>query len=805
MATRPDDVLAELQEVRTLLQKANPSDAEARLRSLLGRIDDEVLAESRELVVKTIDEFLPKRRKDLIAAFNQRQSVMLNGSYVPLEGDGAVVAGKGEEFQNRLATRLDDLSDHHIFQWATAYRDVVRWTHAQATESFKDGLHLPDVEAVLRVEYRRHAKEIFEKGHAYISSLGRTEETHIKSINGLQRFLDLLIESYALLLAGVKPHEARVQRALTSVLLASVLEGFSLAVLGAVEGARLLSQYPRLWLHSLGFLKKRDLDFVLNRLPVGELRNGLGQSLVPVIEAIDKIADSSSFAPHGLPRLVESAESPRRLEVKLDLPPSAAGRRYLAVQVYLTPQAGMAKSADQLTQRGQIAAVGPFGVDPTPASGLLRPDEYTIVDTSRLDRNSVQAVQRLYEFLHRQLSGAAGQRTGALFNYNVARDFPLKNPRLQRYFHVHRASVQRLFQGFEGKSGVRLWCSVRRSGKTTACFDLAAATASEVVVRQTCDDTEVYPGAGIFYELFEQALGRGDRIAATFFRDAVQSCAAEEVRGDTRVVFVLDEYETLFNRMRHVIDAEPGKRYTVVQPLINQMAGFARDNLMILIGQRPDAHFIMMDQNQLSPYVEQDAFPLFHHQKGSLRSEFQMLLSMILTENVRFTPAFADAVHAESGGHPYLTANLMVHFLEWLITKRKPRTPVELKEADFHSFAETELAPAALSTRSEYEFFLHAVGEALGGLGRRNAPWLHAVHAVLRQIALDGPTQAIPPDRVDRVLDAMAASGELRLNRNEFLRMAQLANFLSLRDGRVGARIPLLARLCAASLPATGW
>src|SRR5205085_8822935 len=111
-------------------------------------------------------------------------------------------------------------------------------------------------------------------------------------------------------------------------------------------------------------------------------------------------------------------------------------------------------------------------------------------------------------------------------------------------------------------------------------------------------------------------------LPSGFFRDAVRACTDGRLAEETRVVFVLDEYETLFGQMAAAEHRDRELRYTVLQPLLNQMVAFSQENLLVFIGQRPDAHFILMDQNQLSPYVEQDAFPLFANDPGPGSTEF---------------------------------------------------------------------------------------------------------------------------------------------------------------------------------------
>ena len=53
-----------------------------------------------------------------------------------------------------------------------------------------------------------------------------------------------------------------------------------------------------------------------------------------------------------------------------------------------------------------------------------------------------------------------------------------------------------------------------------------------------------------FYERFSDALDAGRRISGTFVRDTIIECANVNTPESQRFVFVLDEYETLFERMR---------------------------------------------------------------------------------------------------------------------------------------------------------------------------------------------------------------------------------------------------------------
>ena len=316
-----------------------------------------------------------------------------------------------------------------------------------------------------------------------------------------------------------------------------------------------------------------------------------------------------------------------------------------------------------------------MGLRPDLLELVRRDDRMAEVIVHYDDSVSPQAVSNgLTETIEKVIYQRRTKRiSGAPINYNCAREFPLRNPVRAKYFHVDRSSVRDLMRAFDRRNGVRLWCSVRRSGKTTACFDLGSTSSGAVIVPQTCDSTEQFPNANLFYDEVCKAVDAGRAIPGDYFHHLVLRCAPNANAETERFVFVVDEYETLFGRLRGALRRDPDIRYTVVQPLLNQMVGFSRDNLLVFMGQQPNAHYILMDQNQLSPYVEQDPFPLFQHNSGTTTGEFSELMRKVLTDAIRFDGSFADATYEETSGHPFLTVNVLVEFVEWLIDDQ-PKT-----------------------------------------------------------------------------------------------------------------------------------
>ncbi|WP_158103505.1 hypothetical protein, partial [Crossiella equi] len=268
---------------------------------------------------------------------------------------------------------------------------------------------------------------------------------------------------------------------------------------------------------------------------------------------------------------------------------------------------------------------------------------------------------------------------------------------------------------------------------------------------------------------------------------------------DSRVVFVLDEYETLFGDLGASMGKQPELRYHVVQPLLNQLAAFSRENLLILLGQQPDAHWIIPDQNQLSPLVIQDEFPLFPHSPSVPGAdEFHQLVQKIMNSQVELDPDFVDEVHAETGGHPYLTVKLLVSFWEWLIAGRRPISCLRPVRAElFHEYTRDRLGLREVAQNRNYDMFHNFATSHLSADGHAGAPWLHSAYAALRELVLASREEFALP--VDDFLQVARRCRVGRLTPESLLRTGCQANFFTLDDNVVRPRIRLLGRIAAAA------
>jgi hypothetical protein len=789
-----DDLLG---QVESLNASVKPTEAEDRLRSLLATMGPAELRVWEPDLRRTIERFLPKRRRALMSLLDKLLEVKPEFTKPP---DSR--ASDMRPIVSGLESELEELSAHHIFQWSTFYRDSLgqfftRFVEASASPGLRS-----EAEAV-RSLLREHTHDTFMKGYFHVTRFDSDQHAIAKSVSGLQRFLDLPIEFYsARLSADLRKVDAIALRNLSSAMLCGIIEGYAGLRFERLSGNQVLSEYVRSWAHVLAFMTAQHVQAVLDVLEVNEFSQSAKLAILPLASALDRLADYATDTDYiPLPALSQLVWPQRRLDVSLRPAPYAP--RPVQVQCYLDPSFVDEPELTEAANRELGAIVAPlrptlrkFVAEDVRVNQIVVP---ILEDVANENATSDRLITVLEQAIYRRHSTRIGSQS---LQYNFAREFPLKNPFLTRYYHVYRKSVRDLLRTFERRNGVRLWCSVRRSGKTTAGIDLGSTTGESNVISQTCDSTDQVAGGSLLYDAICESLARADQLPNGFFQQTVNSCMTSGETPEHRTVLVLDEYETLFGQLSTAVDHDLRLRYTVVQPLLNQMVAFTRDNLIVFLGQQPNAHYILMDQNQLSAYVQQDTFPLFTHDPDGGEEEFSELLQKILSDRVRFDRSFVDRVYIETSGHPYLTANLMVEFVEWLIRTKRPTNALSFTASDVSAFATRMLRRDRISICTEYAFFRDAaIRQALSMQGKRQNPWLYAIYSVIRAIAIQNPESFVcsREEFVDIVarLDIERAG----ITPDYLLTTGEQSNFLSYSEKSVAPRIRLLGRIAAVATP----
>ena len=770
-------------------------EAEEELRALIQRLKDAELRSLEQPLRDLIGRFLPKRQRALRGRLDARLGVA-----PPTEPKQSpqLPTRNLAELRVEWRERLQQLSEFHIFQWATYYRKELGEIFQSAQEMH---VQSPTTTAcrVVREELTRHASEIFQKGYDYQArtSDGGEDDTLAKALSGLQRFLAIPVDFYSRAAFSIQTaSEGRALRAVCSAMLAGILLGYQEVRFGARLGSQLLPQFPRSWANFLAFFRGDDLATLEAVIEPGDFLHGLRTTVTPVLRAIDDLLLSQSGKDFCLPRIGQFAWESRRVEISLSFPRTVENKRYLEIQCFLNPSLVKRHDLEESLSRGTslvVVSLRPDIAQWAQAHDILRT---TLVDVGANDADLDLVAARSLETLRFDVSKhlRVDQGNDAITT-NLARLFPLDNPNIISYFHVYRSSIRNLLKAFEADTGVRLWCSVRRSGKSTACTDLGATSGNAVLVNQTMDNTDVYRRSDVFYRKTTAAIQSGAQLDPTFFQKVIEECTPDLKRQEAgRFIFILDEYETLFDHLRLAAAHDQRLRYTVVQPLLNQMVAFSRQNLLIFIGQRPDSHYIIMDQNQLSPYVRQDRFPLFERSTDGTVSEFDELLRKVLTERVTFDADFSGAVYTETRGHPYLTVNVLVDFFQWMIDERRRFSNLNLTGADFEAFSAKRLSPDAMRRSLFYELFRQYVDRALGEVTKRQQRWVYAVFMVLKRMALHNPKTLTCSEGEFQELskDVLAEFG---WDADYLLKTTTLANFLVANHGHVGPAIPILGRI----------
>lgn len=805
------DIEAVLAEIASLVQHpAKLQEAEERLGSALATAPALQVMQVEELVRSVIvRSFLPKRQKRLLAQLDR--TLAGTGSGVDrrqLSGKASDPRGRQDAlavFKTDVRLRLTDLADHHIFQWPHYEAFASSLLDRHSARALASGCNLREIAAVLREEVAAHTKEIFVRGYKYSTDVqGISPETALaKSTAGLARLLEVVASEYRRQLMRMRVADrAKDVRVLSSAMMGGILLGRCRLSFGRLVGASDLLQIWKLWVTYCPSLTRRDLERVLQELPPDTITQRLGRGLGPLAAALDEQLERPD--PDQVCVIRSASYSARfdRLEITL-VEPIQAAHKEVAFHLYLSEEGVDETELEGAVHRGMQLILAPLSE--STARWVWRQDssdiQHVVVDTSKSD-----AADRLRDNLSLAIASIGrGVFQDVPITYNFAKRFPLDRPDIGVDFRVPRLSVRRLLDKYQFDTGLRLWCSVRRSGKTTACMDLQAHGGAETVITETCQKVGTTSASlkDSFYRAVREAVDDGGAISATFVRDAIRR-AADYDPGESKVVFVLDEYESLFEYLDNGARDDDGARLRVVQPILNQLLEFAEANLVIFLGLRPDAHYVLMEQNQLSPYVRPDQFPLFEFESHQPDCEFRELVRRVLTERIQCDDGFVGHLYAETGGHPGLTVNVLIAVGEWLIETRRPLSRLTLDATDFDEFGAEWLTPQAVALSDVYDVHRKFLQQGMSERARERMPWLYAVLHVLRFVAKQpGERMRCSLEEAGAYVRKLGLDSTAGVGIDGLLRTGGMANFFRVTGRTIRPRIRLYAKLAGAVVPAT--
>ncbi|WP_374359899.1 hypothetical protein [Pseudoduganella danionis] len=785
-------------------------DASKQLSDLIRTLPRQELVLASHDIRHQVDRFLKRRRRDLLQELDVRLNMAAQDSFRNDEGKGARSPLSPDSTASPLSARvqgmLRDLASNHIFKWSPNYRDTLRFIIDSALNDLRDSDFIDSEIAAISEHFAVHSQDIFSRGYAFQIRRGLEPAiAEIKSVSGLQAFLDLVVSIFIERRQTVaSAASAGILWGTTSVILVGIVKGYGAVEFEDITGWQMLSKHPRVWVPPMGFCRGTELTAFFDDFPLDYRDQDLHLSLGGTVLAIERMAHKFYGDDVLLPRLSRmSVQGPARLDITLAAK-RGEQRQDLLVTCYWE---GALQSNLPITAAQALrAAVVVAALDDRVGAWVEAEQIRGVVNTAGYAADS-QQVHHLSELIFACIQDQEIRDDGygdpTVMTHNFASDFPLDDPDFRRQFLVQRHSVKLLLQELEGSTGVHLWCSVRRSGKTTAAQELTDSSGASVVVTQTMDRVPRMPIQNIFATRIREAFQATVELADDFFVRVVRECtlaATASEAGDRRTVFIIDEYETLFGLIDAYSRADRALKVMVALPLLSQMVDFATRNLLIFMGQRPDAYLVLSAQNQLSPLVRQLSFPLFEHVDGAPNAEFSQLLAYVLGEKLPFDTSFGTAVYEETSGHPYLTVNLMVDFCDWLITNRYRLGGAALTGQQFADFAKDRLATAALKRSPHYEFFHGQMAEYLSEQAREDEPWLCAIANILKLLATKHPRNfSCSVNTYEQWAAPIGAAAKMSTAR--LLTTGGHSNFLRDQDGKVSSGIRLLARLAGSAAP----
>lgn len=769
---------------------------------LIHQIGPAELSDWRTDIVRMADNFQRRRRKNILQAIDDAMGTQKKGDIEPAsEPTEEYFLTSNASMVVDFRHALDELRDRHIYQWSTFYRDTLEEYFSKFFTEFKQTSRNETGDAFLD-PLADHSCQIFSRGYEYVRANLSHDDAIQKSINGLSRFLELPLEFYSARSTSVFGYDSTFAlRLLASAAVCGIIEGYAKVRFGQQGGEMILPRFQRTWLHYMAFLTPQHADRVIELLGSLELSDSLRTSVLPLLDVVQRFFDRTDEDYFPLPITGQFSWYQRRLDLTIRAPHDAESQRLIEANAFMDAKFVSPVDLNDAVGRQVSLIIAP-----------LRPDVLKVVRTRKLLSELVVPSEKAprdlvaneaFRVWDDTIFALRSKRRGSFpITYNFAREFPLRDQNKAQFFHVARTSVRDLLRTFERRNGARLWCSVRRSGKTTACFDLESAAGDSTIVPQTCGSTQTV-GARVFFDRVADALESGKRLPASFVSNVVSECAPIEVKS-RRVVLVIDEYETLFGLLKTKVNDKPSVQYSVVQPILDQLVAFSYENLLVLLGQQPDAHFILMEQNQLAPYVEQDAFPLFEHNVATTTGEFSELVRKIFAGRIDCASGFMDALFEETAGHPFLTVNVLGEFVDWLIEQQRPQVGLRVDEEDFEEFAATNLAKERLELSQDYEFFRNAAAEAMSERGYRSNPWLYTTYWILHLLSnkrgVHRFRSSIPDFRnLFKRIPVPANAGLPTWS--EMLRSASQANFLAQDERGVSVKIRTLGRIASSVRP----
>jgi hypothetical protein len=159
MSKSIEAVLAEAEE---LISRHRVNMAFDNLISLFQQCSQVDLKRLQDPITEIIDRFLPQKRRKLGEAFKSRIDGEAHGT-PDSSSDTLDNPTSLQDFNTSLQNRFEELSQWHIFQWSTYYKDELRTIMAETVELLRSSRNADAAFEQVGIAIQKHSVDIFTK------------------------------------------------------------------------------------------------------------------------------------------------------------------------------------------------------------------------------------------------------------------------------------------------------------------------------------------------------------------------------------------------------------------------------------------------------------------------------------------------------------------------------------------------------------------------------------------------------------------------------------------------------------------
>lgn len=698
-----------------------------------------------------------------------------------------------------LRSRLKEWIQGPIFEQTPFRRILVEaWTGALDLERGHESV--PEAREFLGLELATAMEDAFNRAQALWQRSTDMKQRFGRSAATLSRLLDTALQATKEFEAEVDPFIKSSLALLCAESLRGVLEGFGRARFRndaerLVSPAALFASTPEAHVELLGVL--HIVGFAEHGMPamVVEILRELSaeQSMIDGLWQAVR-AEREMLGTVSMPELSRARVIGDRLEFRVVAHVRGRPREEIGVALFLRPVRTPAVLHELLADRDGtdrhelVLCRQQVSASEKSSSTLLTavpalPDDVEQPNAQRiceLIRPAIRTAARGDD-----IAGREPELT-AIELRNFALGFPLDEvARMSQRYLVERPSVQSFVNHLLANPGTYLHCSLRRSGKTTAFHPellKAMGVADGLVVAETCRGNGY---SDRFYTFLRGVYREDKEITGSRLDDWFDSNL-----GNARV-FVLDEYETLFNWLRDIAVERPLSRSDFVNPVLDGFVRASERWSFLFLGLSPVASRIFMEDNQLAPRLQMHPFPLFEHRNGTRTSEFAKLVANVVTRNFEVDTALMDRLAFVTAGHPHFTVSLLRDFLAWALN-RSLIADRRLRAEWWDQYERTRLRNGRMQASDHFAYYtnLHDAWRR-----RESGPWLSGMARLVEFIG--SGTVSLADARTHLASVMQCAEDDARVAVQDGVR----ANFLvaDQEEMTVRVRVPIYGML------ASGW